>query len=348
MKTKAHRNIWQLRWERFKRNRTGFVSLVLFACVFILSLAAELITNEKPLVIVYKSNLYFPILFDYPETTFGGALKGKTQYNDPFIQEELHQHAWTLRPPLHFSHNTIRRDKDAPFPSPPDRENILGTDENGKDIFATILYGFRISVVFGFLLTFASISIGIIVGALLGFHGGKLDFFGQRFMEILGGFPVTYLIIIMGSFIVPSFWLLLGIMLLFGWMGPANLVRTEFLKARKQPYIIAVKALGVGDTGIIFRHILPNAMVATLTFLPFMLAGSITILTSLDFLGVGLPAEYPALGALLAQGKNNLFAPWIGLSAFGFLSFILILLLFIGDAVRDAFDPHAIGKGNSK
>lgn len=344
MSTQKHRNIWQLRWARFRRNRTGFTSLILFACIFLLSLCAEFITNEKPLLVIRDSSLYFPAFVDYPETVFGGTLKGKTLYEDPFVQDLLEQDAWTLRAPLHFSHSTIRRAQDISFPSPPDRENLLGTDENGKDILATILYGFRIAVVFGFLLTAASLIIGIIAGSLLGFHGGKLDLFGQRFMEILGGFPVMYLIIIMGSFIIPSFWLLLGIMLLFSWIGPANLVRTEFLKARKQPYIRAVKALGVRDSAIIFRHILPNAMVATLTFLPFMLAGSITILTSLDFLGVGLPAEYPALGSLLAQGKNNLFAPWIGLSVFGFLSLVLVLLLFIGDAVRDAFDPHAIEK----
>lgn len=340
--------IWTIRWKRFKSSRLGVAALVLFTGIFLASLFAEFISNERPLLVVYRRDFYFPIFCSYTEKDFGGALAGTISFQDPAVREWLEEEGWSLRTPLGFSGDTLKRGHpEVVFPSRPDGENILGTDENGRDILATLLYGFRISAVFGFMLTAASLSLGIFFGSLLGFCGGWADLLGQRFMEILGGFPVTYLIIVLGSFMVPSFWVLMGIMLLFGWMGPANLMRTEFLKARKQSYVMAVKTLGVGDAGIIFRHILPNALVSTLAFLPFMLAGSITILTSLDFLGVGLPSEYPALGSLLAQGKNHLFAPWIGLSAFGFLSLVLVLLMFIGDALRDAFDPHASGKGDS-
>ena len=302
--------IQQRRLRNFRRNRRGFWSLWVFLALFGLSLVAEVIANDSPLVVSYKGELYFPVVQSVPEETFGGFLPTEADYRDPFIADEISANGWMVWPPIRFSYNTINYDLEVPSPAPPSAENWLGTDDQGRDVAARVIYGFRISVLFGLTLTIASCIVGVIVGAIQGFYGGKIDLLGQRFIEIWSGLPVLYLLIILSSIVQPNFWWLLGIMLLFSWMG------------------------------LVFRHILPNAMVATLTFLPFILTGAITGLTSLDFLGFGLPSGSPSLGELIAQGKANLHAPWLGISAFVSLSLMLTLLVFVGEAVRDAFDPR--------
>jgi len=327
------------RWAKFKSNKKGYYSLVLLLALFGLSLVAELIVNDRPLVVQYDSSFYFPVIEDCPETCFGGEFLTETDFKDPVVIESIEANGWMIWPLVRFSYNTINYSCPDPFPSPPTLENPLGTDENGRDVLARVLYGFRLSMVFGLALAaFGSIG-GILVGAWFGYKGGWIDILGQRFMEIWGGLPLTYLLIILGSFMEPSFWMLLGIMLMFSWMGLVDVVRTEFLRCRNLEYIKAARVMGVSEAGIMFRHILPNALVATMTFMPFILNGSITTLTSLDFLGFGLPVDSPALGELLAQGKANLHAPWIGFSAFGILGSLLALLIFIGEAARDAMAP---------
>ncbi len=327
---------------RFKQNRRGYWSLWLLSSLFILSLGAELIANEKPLLISYQQQLYYPLWNDYAETRFGGEFDSSADYKDPYVQELIEQQGsgWMLWPPIRFSYNTINYDLPVPAPSPPTIENWLGTDDQGRDVLARVIYGFRISMLFALILTAASSVIGVIAGAVQGYYGGKVDLLFQRFIEIWSGLPVLFLLIILASIVEPNFWWLLGIMLLFSWMQLVDVVRAEFLRGRNLEYVRAARALGLGSRLIMFRHILPNAMVATLTFMPFIFNGSVVTLTALDFLGFGLPPGSPSLGELVAQGKANLHAPWLGLSAFIVLSVMLTLLIFIGEAVRDAFDPR--------
>ena len=333
----------QRRWGNFKANRRGYWSLWIFSIIFVLSLFSEFIANDRPILISYDSSFYFPVFKDYPETTFGGEFPTPAEYRDPYVQELIKEKGWILWPLIPYSYNTINYDLPVPAPAPPSADNWLGTDDQGRDVTARLLYGFRISVLFGLCLTFFSSIVGIVAGAVQGYYGGWIDIAGQRFIEIWSGLPVLFLLIILSSFVEPNFWWLLGIMLLFGWMSLVDLVRAEFLRGRNLEYVRAAKALGLGDLTIMFRHVLPNAMISTITFLPFILNGSITTLTSLDFLGYGLPPGSPSLGELLAQGKANLQAPWIGISTFLTLSIMLTLLVFIGEAARDAFDPRRQG-----
>jgi microcin C transport system permease protein len=332
--------IQQRRLQSFRSNRRGYWSMWIFLVLFGLSLCAELIANDRPLAISYQGDLLFPVLQEIPEQRFGGFLPTEADYRDPFIREEIEANGWMLWPPIPFSYDTINYDLEIPSPAPPSAENWLGTDDQGRDVAARVIYGFRISVLFGLTLTFFSSIIGVIAGAIQGFYGGKVDLIGQRFIEVWSGLPMLYLLIILSSIVQPNFWWLLGIMLLFSWMGLVDVVRAEFLRARNFEYVRAARALGLSNTMIMFRHILPNAMVATLTFMPFILTGAITGLTSLDFLGFGLPSGSPSLGELIAQAKTNLHAPWLGISAFVSLALMLTLLVFTGEAVRDAFDPR--------
>ena len=312
----------------------------IFLFLFILSLFAEVLANDKPILIRYEGSFYYPLFKRYPETAFGGEFETEADYRDEFVQELIDEKGWTIWPPIRFSYNTINYDLPVAAPAPPSSVNWLGTDDQGRDIMARLIYGFRISVLFGLCLTGLSSVVGVAAGALQGYYGGWLDLLAQRFMEIWSGLPVLFLLIILNSFVQPSFMILLGIMLLFSWMALVDLVRAEFLRGRNLEYVRAARALGLSDFRIMFRHVLPNAMVATITFLPFILNGSITTLTSLDFLGYGLPPGSPSLGELLAQGKANLQAPWIGISAFVVLASMLTLLIFVGEAARDAFDPR--------
>lgn len=332
--------VYQRQWLAFKANRRGFWSLWLFIVLFFLSLGAELVANDKPLLLSYKGDLYAPVLKAYPETTFGGMFETEAEYRDPYVQELIDENGWMLWPPIRYSYDTINYDLTVPAPAPPSSDNWLGTDDQGRDVLARTVYGFRISVLFGLALTIASSIVGIIVGALQGYYGGWTDLVGQRFIEIWSSMPILFLIIIISSFVSPGFWWLLGIMLLFSWMTLVDLVRAEFLRCRNLDYVRAARALGVSSPVIMFRHMLPNAMVATLTFMPFILNSSIVTLTSLDFIGFGMPPGSPSLGELLGQGKANLQAPWLGITAFVTLSLMLSLLVFIGEAVRDAFDPR--------
>lgn len=328
------------RWAAFRANKRGYWSLWIFGVLFIFSLGAEGIANDKPLVVYFQNDVYFPVLQSYPETTFGGDFPSEADYRDPFVQRLIQSNGWMLWPPIRYSYDTINYTLNQPAPSPPSLENWLGTDDHGRDVLARLIYGFRVSVLFGLALTALSTAVGVAVGAVQGYFGGKIDILGQRFLEIWSGLPVLFVLIILSSFVQPSFWWILGIMLLFSWMPLVDLVRAEFLRTRNMEFVLAARALGVGHTMLMTKHILPNAMVATLTFLPFLLNGSITTLTSLDFLGFGLPAGSASLGELLAQGKANLHAPWIGISSFAALAGLLTVLVFIGEGARDAFDPR--------
>jgi microcin C transport system permease protein len=332
--------VHQRRWRNFKTNRRGWWSLWIFLALFTASMAAEFIANDKPVLIRYQGKIYLPIFNAYPEIAFGGDFPTEADYRDEFVQELIEPHGWMLWPPIRFSYDTFNRQLNRPAPGPPSAVNWLGTDDQGRDVAARLIYGFRLSVLFGLALTLASSIIGVTVGGIQGFYGGRIDIFGQRFIEIWQGLPVLFLLIILSSFVQPNFWWLLGIMLLFSWMALVDVVRAEFLRGRNLEYVRAARALGAGDLAIMVKHVLPNAMIATITFLPFILNGSITTLTSLDFLGFGLPPGSPSLGELLAQGKANLHAPWIGISTFVVLSLMLSLLVFIGEAARDAFDPR--------
>jgi len=332
--------ISQRRWKSFKANRRGWWSLWIFAIIFFLSLFAEFLSNDKPLLVSYKDQIFYPVFVDYAETEFGGDFETAADYRDPFVSELIEAEGWMLWPPIRYSHDTINYNSALPAPAPPSKENWLGTDDQGRDVLARIIYGFRVSVLFGLTLTLISSVIGVAVGAVQGYLGGWVDLLGQRIMEIWSGLPMLYLLIIMASIVEPNFWWLLGLMLLFSWMSLVGVVRAEVLRARNLDYVRAAKALGVGRWRILIRHVLPNAMVATLTFLPFILNGSITTLTSLDFLGFGLPPGSASLGELLAQGKQNTQAPWLGISGFMIIAIMLTLLIFIGEAVRDAFDPR--------
>jgi len=308
--------------------------------LFLITLVAEVIANDKPLLINFDGQYYVPIFKQYPETTFGGDFETEAEYRDPFVTELIEEKGWIIWPMIRYSYDTINYDLPVPAPAPPSRENLLGTDDQGRDVLARVIYGFRISVLFGLTLTLFSSVIGIAAGGVQGFLGGWVDLIAQRFIEIWSGLPMLYLLIILASIVEPSFWWLLGLMLLFSWMSLVGVVRAEVLRARNFDYVRAASALGVGKWTVLMRHVLPNAMVATLTFLPFILNSSITTLTSLDFLGFGLPPGSASLGELLAQGKSNLQAPWLGLSGFLVLSVMLSLLIFIGEAARDAFDPR--------
>lgn len=332
----------QHRLQRFKQNKRGVWSLRLFGLLFVLSLFAELLANESPLLVSYKQQLYLPIFNNYSETTFGGEFDTLADYKDPYILELIEDDGdgWILWPPIRYRYDTINYDLAQPAPSPPTAENWLGTDDQGRDVLARVIYGFRISILFALILTAASSVIGIIAGAVQGYYGGKVDLLFQRFIEIWSGLPVLFLLIILASIVEPNFWWLLGIMLLFSWMQLVDVVRAEFLRGRNLEYVRAARTLGLSNRLIMFRHILPNAMVATLTFMPFIFNGSVVTLTALDFLGFGLPPGSPSLGELVAQGKSNLHAPWLGITAFAALSVMLTLLIFIGEAVRDAFDPR--------
>jgi len=331
----------QRRLANFKANRRGFYAFWIFLALFFVTLGAEFIANDKPLLIYTKGEYYTPIFNSYPETTFGGEFATEARYRDPYLKNLIAgQGGWMIWPLVPFSYNTINYALTEPAPSPPTTTNWLGTDDQGRDVLARVIYGFRISVLFGLTLTLFSSLVGIAAGAVQGYFGGMVDLMLQRFMEVWGGMPVLYLLIIMASLVQPNFWWLLTLMLLFSWMSLVHVVRAEFLRARNLDYVRAAKALGARDITIMFKHVLPNAMVATLTYLPFVLNHSITTLTALDFLGFGLPPGSPSLGELLNQGKNNLQAPWLGLSAFVVLAVMLTLLIFIGEAVRDAFDSR--------
>ena len=328
------------RLHRFRANRRGWWSLWIFVILFIATLLAEVIANDKPFLVYFKGDVYFPIVKAYSETTFGGDFLTEADYRSPYLSELIERDGWTVWPIVRYHHRTVAWDLPVPAPAPPDRNHWLGTDDQARDVLARVIYGFRISVLFGFALTFISAVIGVSAGAVQGYFGGWIDLIFQRFIEIWSGLPTLYLLIILASVVEPNFWWLLGLLLLFSWMGFVGVVRAEFLRARNFEYVRAARALGVSNLAIMFRHLLPNAMVATITLIPFTLAGSVTILTSLDFLGIGLPPGSASLGELLAQGKANLQAPWLGLAGFFTIALMLTLLILISEAVRDAFDPR--------
>lgn len=328
------------RLVQFKANKRGYISLWLFMALFILAMLSNVIANDKPLLVFYDGGLYAPIVQFYPETQFGGDFETEAEYKDPFVQDLIQGKGWMIWPPVRFSYDTINYELSVPAPAPPSADNWLGTDDQGRDVLARVLYGFRLSVLFGLALTIASSVIGVMAGAIQGYFGGWLDLVLQRIIEIWSSMPSLYILIIFSALFMPGFWSLLLILLLFSWVQLVDVVRAEFLRTRGLDYVRAAKALGVNDWVIMIRHVLPNAMVATLSFMPFILTGSITALTSLDFLGLGLPPGSPSLGEMLAQGKNNLHAPWLGITAFISLALMLTLLTFIGEAVRDAFDPR--------
>lgn len=329
------------RLRAFRANRRAFWSLLAFLTIFAVSMCAELVANDRPLLVRFQGQFYAPVFRTYPETVFGGDFETEADYRDPHIRDLIRADGWMLWPPVPYSHATINYDLPVPAPAPPSARNWLGTDDQGRDVLARIIYGVRLSILFGLILASCGSAIGIAVGACQGYYGGLIDLAGQRFLEIWSGMPALFILIILASLVAPGFWWLLAVTLLFSWMSLVDVVRAEFLRGRNLEYVRAAKALGLSDRVVMFRHILPNAMIATITFMPFIVSGAITTLTSLDFLGFGLPPGSPSLGELLAQGKNNLQAPWLGISAFVTLSLLLTLLVFIGEGVRDAFDPRA-------
>ncbi|MGB4926246.1 MAG: ABC transporter permease [Giesbergeria sp.] len=332
-------------WLRFKRNRLGYWSLVIFVALVAVSLCAELVSNDRPLVVRYEGQLYFPMLKDYPETSFGGDFLTATDYLDPFIKKKLSEAGnWALYTLNPYGPNTLNYFAKEPNPSAPTAENWLGTDDRGRDLAAQLLYGFRVSVLFALALTVTGVLLGMATGAIQGFFGGKTDLAFQRFIEIWGSMPELYLLIIFSAVLAPSIGLLLVLLSLFGWMGLSDYVRAEFLRNRQLDYVKAARALGVGNGQIIWRHILPNSLTPVVTFLPFRMSAAILALTSLDFLGLGVPPGTPSLGELLSQGKNNIDAWWISLSTFAVLVITLLLLTFMGDALRDALDPRKADK----
>jgi len=337
----THISLSRRRWRRFCRNRRGFYSLLIFGSLFVISLFAEAISNDVPLLVIYEGESYFPLFVEYPETTFGGDFETETDYLDPYMAERMTEGDNRVYfPPNKHSFQSINFDIDGPVPSPPTKDNILGTDDRGRDVFARLLYGFRLSVLFGFALTAVGTIIGIVAGAVQGYFGGRTDLFFQRFIEIWGSMPELYLLIIFASIFKPSVLLLLALLSLFSWMGLSDYVRAEFLKGRNMEYVKAAKALGVSNITIMYRHLLPNGMTPVITFLPFRMSASILALTSLDFLGLGVPPSTPSLGELLAQGKANIDAWWLSLSTFTVLVGTLVLLIFIGEALRETFDPR--------
>jgi microcin C transport system permease protein len=328
------------RLAAFCANRRGFWSLWVFLAIFLGSLCAEFIANDKPILVRFEGAFYVPVLVDYPETDFGGDFPTGTDYRDPFIKEKIEKAGWIVWPPIRYSFRTINKDLPVPAPAPPSADNWLGTDDQGRDVAARLIYGLRVSILFGLFLTVISSAVGVAAGAVQGYFGGLIDLFFQRFLEIWGSLPQLFILIIVTSVLVPGFWTLLAILLLFSWTHLVGVVRAEFLRARNFDYVRAARALGVSDLAIMFRHVLPNAMVATFTFTPFILSGSIVALTALDFLGLGLPPGSASLGDLLRQGKENLQAPWLGITGFVVVSLMLTLLVFVGEAARDAFDPR--------
>jgi len=331
------------RWRRFRSNGRGFISLVLFMILFVVTLFAEVVSNDKPFLVSYQGSLYFPVLKSYPETTFGGDFDTETDYQDPYIREKLTTNGNAIFfPPNPYSFDSINQELDQPVPSPPSKNNLLGTDDRGRDVLARLIYGFRLSILFGLALTAIGTGIGMISGAVMGYFGGKTDLLLQRFIEIWGSMPELYLLIIFSSIFRPSVALLLILLSLFGWIGLSDYVRAEFLKGRNLDYVTAAKALGVGNATIMFRHLMPNGMTPVITFLPFRMSGAIIALTSLDFLGLGVPPPAPSLGELLAQGKSNIDAWWLSVSSFAVLVGTLMLLIFIGEALREAFDPRKV------
>jgi microcin C transport system permease protein len=335
----------QRRLRNFRANKRGYWSLWIFLALFIVALFAEFVANDKPFVVSYQGEIYLPAFAAYPETTFGGEFETETDYRDPHVRQLIERDGWMIWPIVRYNHRTVAWDLPEPAPAPPSAQHWLGTDDQARDVVARLIYGFRISVLFGFVLTVISAVIGVSAGAMQGYFGGWLDLLFQRFIEIWSGMPILYLLIIMASIVEPNFWWLLGLLLLFSWMGFVGVVRAEFLRARNLDFVRAARALGVSNLVIMFRHVLPNALVATITFMPFTLAGSVTLLTSLDFLGIGLPPGSASLGEVLAQGKANLQAPWLGLTAFFTIAVMLSLLIFIGEAVRDALDPRKLITG---
>lgn len=334
--------LMQRRLHQFKTNKRGYLSLLIFCALFFITLFAKWIANDKPLIVYYDKQFYFPIIKAYPETTWGGTFETETNYHDPYAKELINNKGWMIFPPIPYSYDTVNYNIPTPAPSPPTQDNWLGTDDQGRDVLARLIYGTRISLLFGLILAVFSSLIGVAMGAIQGYYGGKIDLILQRFTEVWSGLPTLFLLIIFSSMIAPNFWWLLLIMLLFSWMNLVAVVRAEFFRTRSLDYVRAAEALGVPGYRIIWRHILPNAMVATITYLPFIISTSITTLTSLDFLGFGLPPGAASLGELLTQGKNNIQAPWLTLTGFFSIAFILTLLIFIGEAVRDAFDPRKV------
>jgi microcin C transport system permease protein len=336
-----HQSPGRRRWNRFKHNTRGYLSLLIFGLFFCISLFSEVISNDVPFLVIYDGGYYFPFLKAYPETVFGGVFETETDYQDVFFLDQMkHAGNHAFFPCNRHGYNSINLAVDGPLPSPPSGVNLLGTDDRGRDVLARLLYGFRLSVLFGFSLTLAGTLLGIVAGALQGFFGGKVDLFSQRFIEIWSSMPELYLIIIFASIFKPNLLLLLMLLSLFSWMGLSDYVRAEFLKGRNMEYVKAARALGVGNITIMYRHLLPNGMAPVITFLPFRMSASILALTSLDFLGLGVPPSTPSLGELLAQGKANIDAWWLSLSVFIVLVGTLILLIFIGEALRETFDPR--------
>ena len=328
-------------WQRFKRNRLGYWSLVVFSVLVVASLFAEVLSSDRPLVVRYEGQTYFPLVNDYPETVFGGDFESNTDYLDPFIRERITTgDNWAVYAPNPYGPKTLNYFAKAPNPAAPTADNWLGTDDRGRDLLAQLIYGFRVSVLFGLALTFTGVLLGVITGAIQGFFGGKTDLAFQRFIEVWGAMPELYLLIIFSAVFAPSIGLLLVLLSLFGWMGLSDYVRAEFLRNRQMDYVRSARAMGLSNGQIIWRHVLPNSLTPVVTFLPFRMSAAILALTSLDFLGLGVPPGTPSLGELLSQGKNNIDAWWISLSTFAVLVITLLLLTFMGDALRDALDPR--------
>jgi len=328
-------------WKRFKANKRGYYSLRLFIVLFGLSLFAEILSNDKPLLVYYESSFYVPILKNYPETTFGGDFATEADYVDPYVKKLLTEKGnWAIYPPNPFSYDTINYYNQRPNPAAPSGDNFLGTDDRGRDVLARLIYGFRLSVLFAFVLTIIGIVIGVIAGAIQGYFGGRIDLYAQRVIEIWGSMPELYLLIIFASLFEPSVLLLIILLSFFGWIGLADYVRAEFLRGRNMEYVKAARALGLSNRAIMFRHLLPNSMTPVVTFLPFRISGAILLLTSLDYLGLGVPPSTPSLGELLAQGKANIEAWWLSMSTFMVLVGTLMLLIFIGEALREALDTR--------
>jgi microcin C transport system permease protein len=331
----------QQAWQRFKSNRRGYISLWLFSIVFVLSLFAEVISNDKPIIMSYNGEYYYPLVNVYAETTFGGDFETEADYSDPYIKELITKgDNWALYPLNPYSFNTINYETSSPNPAAPSDQNWLGTDDRGRDVLARLLYGFRLSILFGLALTIVGVTVGVIAGALQGYIGGRFDLVMQRITEIWSSMPELYLLIIFASIFTPSILLLLILLSLFSWMGLADYVRAEFLRGRNMEYVLAARAMGVSNLNIMFRHLLPNGLTPVITFLPFRMSASILALTSLDYLGLGVPPSTPSLGELLAQGKENIDAWWLSLSTFAVLVGMLVLLIFIGEALREAMDTR--------
>ncbi len=338
--SRRHSPGWRI-WQRFKANKRGYYSLWLFSILFVTSFGAELLSNDKPLLIRYQQSYYFPLLKSYPETTFGGDFDTEADYKDPFIKEKLSTgENYIIYAPNPYSYDTINLEADHPNPAPPSAQNLLGTDDRGRDVLARLIYGFRLSVIFAFALTLIGMLLGIIAGALQGYLGGRFDLLAQRLMEVWSSMPELYLLIIFSSIFEPSILLLLVLLSLFGWMGLADYVRAEFLRGRNMEYVKAARALGVSNRSIMLWHLLPNSLTPVITFLPFRISGAILALTSLDFLGLGVPPDTPSLGELLSQGKENIEAWWLSITTFVVLVGTLVLLIFIGEALREATDPR--------